>query len=163
MKLTENKGIGLSDAIIAIAIFVIFSGIIISISYNIYLQSNFIKRNNNATNYIIEALEYAKGLNFDNFSDTDGNGSIDNEIQADIISHFATKEGLNVFGILTENELSTNLYQYKGFIMQIDVKDIHNENQEEYEENFVKQITITVHYKLGGKIKNVSMSTLIAL
>lgn len=62
MNLKQNKGIGLSDAIIAIGIFIIFTGFIISVSYNIYLQSNFIKRNEQATNYIIETFEYAQGL-----------------------------------------------------------------------------------------------------
>lgn len=161
MNLKNNNGIVLSDAIIAISIFVIFSAVIISISYNVYLQSNFIKRNNTATNYIVEAFEYAKSLNFKDFSDTDENGGIDNEIQSDIINHFSSTIGLNVFGVLTNEELNSNLNQYKGYIMQIYVNDIHNENSAEYEENIVKQITITVHYKLGGKIKNVSMSTLI--
>ena len=45
--------------------------------------------------------------------------------------------------------------------MQIVVNDIHNEKPTQYDENIVKQISITVYYRLAGKIKSVSMSTLI--
>ena len=64
MSLKQNKGVTLADAIIAITIFMIFTGLIITISYNIYLQSNFVKRNSSATNYIVDLFEYAQTLEF---------------------------------------------------------------------------------------------------
>lgn len=64
MNLRQNKGVTLADAIIAITIFMIFTGLIITISYNIYLQSNFVKRNSSATNYIVDLFEYAQVLEF---------------------------------------------------------------------------------------------------
>lgn len=64
MNLKQNKGVTLADAIIAITIFMIFTGLIITISYNIYLQSNFVKRNSSATNYIVDLFEYAQVLEF---------------------------------------------------------------------------------------------------
>ena len=65
MTLKSNKGFALADTIIAIFVLVIFSTLVISISYNIYISSNFVKRNGQATNYIVEVFEYAKTLNFD--------------------------------------------------------------------------------------------------
>lgn len=161
MKLKSNKGIGLTDTIIAIVIFIVFSTIIISISYNIYLQSNFIKRNDTATNFIIEAFEQAKSLNFNSFNDNNNERGIDDEIETNISNIFVDRNEITTFGLLTDEELNTNLNQYKGYIMQIVVNDIHNEKPTQYDENIVKQISITVYYRLAGKIKSVSMSTLI--
>ena len=62
MNLKSENGFTVTDAIIAIMVIVIFAGVISSISYNIYLQSSFIKRNNTATNYIVELFEYAKTI-----------------------------------------------------------------------------------------------------
>lgn len=69
MNLKQNKGIGLADTIIAIAIFIIFTGLVVNISYNIYLQSNFVKRNSNATSYIVDLFEYAQTLAFDEITE----------------------------------------------------------------------------------------------
>ena len=70
MTLKSNKGFALADTIIAIFVLVIFSTLVISISYNIYISSNFVKRNGQATNYIVEVFEYAKTLNFDDVNAT---------------------------------------------------------------------------------------------
>lgn len=147
MKLKGNSGIGLTDAIIAISIFVIFSAVIISISYNIYIQSNFVKRNNTATNYIVNLFEYAKAQNIE-------------EVNNNLLSEYATVnfgDNINITNI--EPEQNSINYGYTIFIL---VNDMHNDNLVEYDENIVKQISITVYYKLGGKVKNTSMSTLIS-
>lgn len=147
MKLKGNSGIGLTDAIIAISIFVIFSAVIISISYNIYIQSNFIKRNNTATNYIVDLFEYAKAQNIE-------------MVNNNFLSEYATVNfGENINITNTEPEQNSISNGYTIFIL---VNDMHNDNLVEYDENIVKQISITVYYKLGGKVKNTSMSTLIS-
>ncbi len=79
MNLKQNRGIGLTDTIIAITIFVIFTGLIVTISYNIYLQSNFTKRNSNATNYIVDIFEYAQTLNIDEITEQKLNEYINNK------------------------------------------------------------------------------------
>ena len=139
MKLKKDKGIGLTDAIIAIAIFIIFSGFIISISYNIYIQSNFIKRNDTATNYIVDLFEYAK---IQNIEDVDFNK----------LSEYASIKFGNV--VKTTDERPEQNSINKGYTIYIVVNDTHGDN-------IIKQIDITVYYKLGNKIKDVSMSTLI--
>lgn len=149
MKLKNNKGIGLSDTIIAIAIFILFSGAIISVSYNIYIQSNFIKRNDTATNFIVELFEYAKTQNVEN---------IDNEALTSYI-HEKYKDTITL--ISDETDPDDSLIN-RGYTMNILVKDPHTENPDLYEENFVKEIEARVYYKLAGKVKRVTMKTLVS-
>ena len=155
MKLRENKGIGLSDAIIAIAVFVIFSGVIITVSYNIYLESNFIKRNDTATNYIVDLFEYAQTVVI-------SEEKTDEMIQTELIEYMNLKPNLKAFGTLNDNILNQKIEQNKGYIMQIDVSDINIDDDETYIANVIKKIDTSVTYKLGGKLKTISMQTTIS-
>ena len=138
MKIKQNKGIGLSDAIIAVVILMIFTGVIVSVSYNIYIQSNFIKRNEQATNYIVEVFEHAQGLIYEDVDTT--------ELVEYINSKYDNANAIS--GKYTEGaEIS------EGYTIFINVQDKYPE--------YIKQIDITVAYKLGGKNKAVNMSTLI--
>lgn len=138
MNIKQNKGIGLADAIIAVVILMIFTGVIASVSYNIYIQSHFIKRNEQATNYIVEIFEYAQGLLYKDVDSTKMIEYINNKYD-------------NVKAISGEySEDAENLAAYTIFI---NVKDKYPD--------YIKQIDITVVYKLGGKNNTVNMSTLI--
>lgn len=139
MNLKQNKGIGLGDAIVAVTILMIFTGIIVSISYNIYIQSNFIKRNEKATNYIVEMFEYAQGIIFDDIS------------SQKIVDYINEKEDKAKAIIGEYVEGVENLEAYTIFVNVTD----------EYP-GYVKQIDITVMYKLGGKNKIVNMKTLVS-
>lgn len=144
MNIKQNKGIGLSDTIIAVIILMIFTGVIVSISYNIYLQSHFIKRNEQATNYIVELFEYAQGLVFE---DPDSDEDLNSEKLVQYIN--------NKYDIVNaiKGEYKEGTEDLEGYTIFINVQDKYPE--------YVKQIDITVEYKLGKKIKTVSMSTLI--
>lgn len=142
MNIKQNKGIGLGDAIVAVAILVIFTGGIISISYNIYIQSNFIKRNEQATNYIVEAFEYAKGLVYE-------------DVEAQKIADYINNKNIDIKAIISEYDESAQTdASYTMFINMTD------EYPEEYSK-YIKKLDITIMYKLGGKIKTVNMETLI--
>lgn len=143
MTLKSNKGFALADTIIAIFVLVIFSTLVISISYNIYITSNFVKRNGQATNYIVEVFEYAKTLNFDDVSVTN------------LVTYINAKgEKIQAIeGIYSGT--ADKLDSYTMFI-SMDEASIAEEQR-----NYIKKIDITVMYKLGTKIKTVSMSTLI--
>lgn len=138
MNIKQNKGIGLSDAIIAVIILMIFTGIIISVSYNIYIQSHFIKRNEQATNYIVEIFEYAQGIIFEDIDSTNLVNYISDKY--DIVKTVSGKynEGIEVV---------------TGYTIFVEVQDKYPD--------YIKQVDITVVYKLGGKNKTVNMSTLI--
>lgn len=138
MNLKQNKGIGAADAIIAVAILVIFTGIIVSISYNIYNQSNFIKRNEQATNYIVELFEYAQGIIYEDLSSQAMIDYINNKYE-------------NTKAI--EGEYIEGAEKQAAYTIFIKVTD-------EYP-GYIKKIDITVMYKLGRKNKTVNMKTLI--
>ena len=139
MNLKQNKGIGLADALIAVAIFMIFTGVIISVSYNIYLQSNFIKRNEQATNYIVELFEYTQGLVYD-------------DVTQDNLIRYINDKYNNAKAV--EGQYLDGAGKLAAYTIFIDIEDKYSD--------FVKQINITVMYKLGQKIKTVNMSTLIS-
>ncbi|MGN1310954.1 MAG: hypothetical protein ACI4VP_04570 [Clostridia bacterium] len=145
MTLKSNKGFALADTIIAIFVLVIFSTLVISISYNIYISSNFVKRNGQATNYIVEVFEYAKTLNFDDVNATN------------LVTYINTKgEKIQAIeGIYSETADKLDSYSYTMFI-SMDEASIAEEQR-----SYIKKIDITVMYKLGTKTKTVSMSTLI--
>lgn len=139
MNIKQNRGIGAADAIIAIAILMIFTGVIATISTNIYTQSHFIKRNEQSTNYIVEIFEYAQGLEYNDVNSENIIDYINNKYDiAKAISGTYSEE--------TERQAS-----YTIFI-----------NIEEKYLDYIKQIDVTVAYKLKGKNKTVSMSTLIS-
>ena len=138
MNLRQNKGIGLADAIIAVVILMIFTGIIVSISYNIYIGSNFIKRNEQATNYIVELFEYAQGLVYEN---------LDSQVMIDYINN----KYENAKAI--QGEYIEGTEKQAAYTIFINVTN-------EYP-NYIKKIDITVMYKLGKKSKTVNMQTLI--
>ena len=139
----KEKGFALTDVIVAIVIIMLFTGVIVSVSYNIYLQSNFIKRNNKATNYIVEIFEYAKSLDFDNIT------------FQNINSEFYSEHGINI-APMPENESNINLSTGYNIFLEIEDQELP---QEEYV--YAKKIKVDVRYKLGKKVKKVSMETLI--
>lgn len=160
MNYKSNKGFTLNDIIVAIFIFIIFSGIIISISYNIYLNSSYVKRNSQATNYIVEVFEYAKTISID--ENTIDENTIDENLVANLVDYINKKNIDNpkekIFAkkeIYSEQSLPESNYSYTMFI------NLNQENLKEEQRTFLKQIDITVMYKLGTKTKTVSMSTLI--
>ncbi|MGN1301932.1 MAG: hypothetical protein ACI4U9_05390 [Clostridia bacterium] len=138
MNLRQNKGIGAADAIIAVVILLIFTGIIISISYNIYIQSNFIKRNEQATNYIVELFEYAQGVIY---------GDLNSQIMIDYVNN----KYENVKAI--EGDYAEGTEKQAAYTIFINVTDKYTD--------YIKQIDITVMYKLGNKNKTVNMKTLV--
>ena len=139
MKNNKERGFALTDAIIAIIIIMILTSVIIIISYNIYLQSSFIKRNTKATNIIVNLFEYAKSLDFDDINYNDLSDYYDNNNE-----------------VIVEEDVT--LPAGRGYTLNIAVEDSSNNNQlDEYS----KKITATVRYKLAKKEKKVEMSTII--
>lgn len=138
MNLKQNKGIGLADALIAVVILMVFTGVIVSVSYNIYLQSNFIKRNEQATNYIVEIFEYAQGLVFEEVSSQEMIDYINDKYE----------NAKSVIGEYTEG--APKQAAYTIFI-----------NVEDKYPGYIKELNVTVMYNIGGKTKTVNMKTLI--
>lgn len=140
MNLKQNKGIGLADALIAVVILMVFTGVIISVSYNIYLQSNFIKRNEQATNYIVEIFEYAQGQLFD-------------ELTQDKLKNYINLEKKYENAKAVDGPYTDRAEKEAAYTIFINVEDKYP--------GYIKELNVTVMYNLGGKTKTVNMKTLI--
>lgn len=145
MNIKQNKGIGSIDAIIAVVILMIFTGIIATISTNIYAQSQFIKRNDQATNYIVDIFEYAQQISYDDIS------------EQELVDYINKKNGKEE--AIAEQYSEDNM-KNSGYTIFIEVNGFIDEDNKDYSD-YIKQIDITVAYKLKGKTKTVNMSTLI--
>lgn len=138
MNLKQSNGVGLADALIAVVILMVFTGVIISVSYNIYLQSNFIKRNEQATNYIIEIFEYAQGLVFE-------------DVNSQVMVNYINNKYENTKAII--GEYSDGTQKQAAYTIFI--------NTTENYPGYIKELNVTVKYNLGKKTKTVNMKTLI--
>ena len=67
--LKNNKGLTGADALLAVALIVLFSGIIATISYNIYIATSSLKRSSKATEYITNVFEHAKKEYYDDVTE----------------------------------------------------------------------------------------------
>jgi len=144
MSFKANNGFTLNDIIIAIFIFIIFSAIIASISYNIYINSNYVKRNSQATNYIVEVFEYAKSLSFE-------------EVTVKSLFDYIDGKKDEKIEAKKEKYMEESKKSEKPYTMFINIDETFKKEKAE----FIKKIDVTVMYKLGTKTKTVSMSTLI--
>ena len=63
--LKRENGLAGTDAIIAVLIITLFTGLIASISYNIFLSNSSIKRMSRANSFIIDAFEYVDRSYYD--------------------------------------------------------------------------------------------------
>lgn len=70
-RVRSNKGMIGTDALIAVAILALFSGIIATLMYNIYSVNTSLKRMSQATNYITDVFEYIDTMYYDDV--TEGN------------------------------------------------------------------------------------------
>lgn len=147
--LKEQKGFAASDALIAVLIITLFAGLIATISYNIYLSNSSIKRMSKATSYIVDVFEY-----------------IDKSYYDDV-----TIEGLKgQYTYLTEYTGDTNSIQQDDNTVRLGILEGKTGDDrytirivlDQYKPNdnsldLVKQITMTVTYKLGNKDQEITM------
>ena len=67
--LKSNKGITGADAVLGVALAILFSGIIATLSYNIYVTSSSLKRSSKALEYITSTFEYVATQYYDNVTE----------------------------------------------------------------------------------------------
>ena len=147
-RLKNNNGFAASDALIAVLIIALFTGIIASLLYNIYLSNASLKRMSKANGYIVDVFEYIDKIYYDDVTieklkeqytylkDFTGD---DNSIQQD--------ENTNRLGILE------GIDEDKYTVMIV----LDQYKPDENSLDLVKQITMSVTYKLGGKDQTVEM------
>lgn len=148
-NLKKENGIAASDALIAILIITLFTGIIASLLYNIYLSNASLKRMTKANGYLVDIFEYIDKAYYDEVS------------QDNLISYFNKKYYFKEDGI-TPNENVEVMAGNNDETINTPFKviiDIQNYNQTEGNTDkldLVKEITIIVNYKLGNKNQEIT-------
>ncbi len=138
--LKEQKGIVVSDAIIAILIILLFASLISSLITNIYLEIAKMKIYSRQMDLITEIFEYAEKNSYDNVT------------EENLIKLINDKSDENVSAGNTNEELTT---PYK---VAIKVEKYQDLEHKEYD--LIKIITVTVENNLQKKAYTTTMSTL---
>lgn len=133
--LKSNKGITGADAVLGVALAILFSGIIATLSYNIYVTSSSLKRSSKALEYITSTFEYVATQYYDNVTE-------DN-----------IKEYINNL----DEKISTN--GGKPYKAQVSVTKYNQIEGNTDKLDLVKEITMSVTYKLGDKDQTIEIKT----
>ena len=133
--LKSNKGITGADAVLGVALAILFSGIIATLSYNIYVTSSSLKRSSKALEYIKSTFEYVATQYYDNVTE-------DN-----------IKEYINNL----DEKISTN--EGKPYKAQVSVTNYNQMEGNTDKLDLVKEITMSVTYKLGDKDQTIEIKT----
>lgn len=134
--LKSNKGITGADAVLGVALAILFSGIIATLSYNIYVTSSSLKRSSKALEYITSTFEYVTTQYYDNVTED----NIKNYISTKLDGKISINEGTPYKAQVSV----TNYNQMEGNTDKLDL---------------VKEITMSVTYKLGDKDQTIEIKT----
>ncbi len=149
----NQKGIAASDGLIAVLIITLFSGLIATISYNIYLSNASIKRMSKATNYIVDVFEYVDKSNYDDITLDNLTGYFNDK-------YYYEQDGATVkedaeVKIKENNEnLEDMQTPFKG---EITITKYNETEGNTDKLDLVKEITMKVKYKLGNKDQEIEM------
>lgn len=134
-KIKQNKGFTSQDVVISIIIIVIFVSIITTLFYNFYISTSAKNRNAIALNCIIDVIEQAKMLKYDELDQT----KIE-ELLGTLKSDKTIPNGY---------EVSVELQKYNELEGNTDKKDL------------IKILKVKVQYLVGQKTEKIEISTLI--
>lgn len=140
-KFKQNNGFAASDALIAIIIITIFTGLISTISYNIYLSNASLKRMSKANNYIIDVFEYVDKMYYEDVSEENLTKYINEKYKNEEVQAVNSEE--------TEVQAP--------FKLVIQVQNYNEMTGNEGKLDLVKEITATVKYKLGNRDQIITM------
>lgn len=149
--LKKEKGFAATDGIMAILIISLFTGIIATILYNIYISNVSLKRMSTATLYIVDMFEYVDKIDYEDLDlDNDANAITEEYSFLELAQNSGTPEDQNLqrmWKIEGEPE--------KGYsvILTLDKYNPNNEAQD-----LVRQLTMTVNYKVGNRNQEITMT-----
>ena len=146
-KLKEQKGFAVSDALIAVLIITLFSALIATISYNIYLSNSSLKRMSKATGYIVDVFEYIDKTNYEDITE--------DKLRDYFNIKYYTSEKADVKMLSDGENIEDAGTPFKA---QIDIIK-YNETEGNIDKlDLVQEITMTVRYKLGNKDQEITMT-----
>ena len=141
-KLKENKGLAASDGLMAVLIIALFTGIIATLLYNIYISNTSLKRMSTANLYLIDVLEYVDRVYYDDVTENNLTDYFNNKFETDNqVQAVTTENAAN-----TPYEVVINVQKYNETEGNTDKLDL------------VKQITVKVNYKVGNREQKIEVS-----
>ena len=146
--LKQNKGIVATDALIAILIIALFTGLIATILYNIYISNTSLKRMTKANNYIIDILEYSDKLYYDDLTtSTKMKQKYDYLDDAEVLSVPEEQDVERMWEIEGTKD--------NGYNITVTL-DKYKPDQNSFD--LVRKITVTVKYKVGNRNQEIKIS-----
>lgn len=140
--LKKQEGIAGADALVAVLIFSLFTALIVSIVYNIYVQSVSVKRKSEATNYIVEIFEYADKELYENVTE-------------DLLLQYVSNKNDSKISAKQYDDVSELTTPYK---IQIKVEKLSDLQPEKLD--LIKIITIRIEYEVANKVESIEMTKL---
>lgn len=130
-NIKKNKGFTTADIAIGIIIIVIFIGIITTLFYNFYLTTSAKNRNAIALNYVIDIIEEAKIMKYD-------------EVAQESIE-----------------TLITNLDIPKSYTITAELQKYNETEGNLEKLDLIKILKVNVEYSIGNKNEKIEISTLL--
>lgn len=140
--LKKQKGILLSDTIVAILIVLIFTGILTSLIKNIVLQNAKIKMNSQHIDFATEVLEYVQKLPYENVTELNLITYMNNK------NEDSMSASINTDLLVTTYKVEINVENYNQRIGNFEKLDI------------LKIVTVTVETDIDGKTYSTTISGL---
>jgi len=154
--LKKERGFVASDALIAVLIIALFSGLIATISYNIYISNSSIKRISKSTEFITNVFEYIEKELYENITINGLQVYVNNNQTL-----FNTTD--NQINITSNNNEETSKIIGNSnnpvYIINIYIEYYNKIEGNTEKLDLVKEITMTVTYKLGNKNQEITMTT----
>lgn len=141
MHIKEEKGLTGIDIAISIIIITIFISILANLIMNINLNSEKTKRMEIATAYAVQEIEQLKAKGY---VEEYNNKGIDNE------------------DVILEKDIMDDENNFTGYSKKTTIKDyVLIKNDKSKQKNLLKELTVTVSFKIGDSTENIDISTYI--
>ncbi len=139
-----QKGIAGTDALIAVLLIALFSGLIATISYNIFISNSSISRMSKATSYIVDVFEYVDKIYYEDVT------------KDNIVNYFNSKY---YTGDKSEVKMKSTAEETVNtpYVAEINITKYNQTEGNSGKLDLVEEITMTVTYKLGGKEQKIEM------
>lgn len=154
-KIKKENGFAATDAIIAVLIIALFVGLMTTIVYNIYIYNASIKRMKIATGYITNIFEYIDKSYYDDIDIQ----KLGNYIELENKEFFNIEDNkINVSSNNTSEEAKTiGNAEEAPYTIEIYLEYYNKTEGNEDKLDLVKQLTVTVNYKLGNRDQTITM------
>ena len=157
INLKGNNGIAGTDSLIAVLIIILFSGLIATFSYNIYISNSAIKRMSKAQGYIVDVFEHIENIDYDDVTE-------ENIITVFNGKYYYEQDGqtkkddaeVKMIEMAEDGEETENVDT--SFKAEIKIEKYNETTGNTEKEDLVEQITMRITYKLGSKDQVIEMT-----